>query len=206
MDGCPAAIARACLYDHELRQEGFADGCYRFVFTIDAAVLSASRIIEVRLANLNQPLGAPILISTDPTPNRNDNSRTFWVGGLRITGQLDGPSNDGLRIVKAFVDGVLVSEVLASQWINSGGDRDAIAVRAFDLNLPSRFADGKVRRAQIVDDTGNELPGSPCTFVAFKDGLSRFLGECAEIESQKLRGELFDKLIPQSMPFTAFAE
>ncbi len=205
-DGCPASIARACLYDHELAQEGFADGCYGFLFTIDATVLSGCRLVEVRLANLNQVLGAPILISASPTLSRNDNSRALWIGGLRITGQLEGSPNKGVRKVKAFVDGVLVSEALASQWANSSRGRDAVAVRAFDLTLPSHFADGKIRRAQIVDDAGNELPGSPCTFIAFKDGLSQFIENCAQIESEKLRGELFDKLVPQSMPFTTFVE
>jgi hypothetical protein len=50
------------------------------------------------------------------------------------------------------------------------------------------------------------LPCSPCAFVAFEDGLRDFIGGYAEIASQRLRGELYDRLMPQSLPFSMFAQ
>jgi len=44
-----------------------------------------------------------------------------------------------------------------------------------------------VHYAQILDEIGRELPGSPCAFVAFDDGLARFLEGRAEIENQYAR-------------------
>ena len=39
IDGYPAAIARADLYDPELARAGLGDGCHGFVFSIDPAAL-----------------------------------------------------------------------------------------------------------------------------------------------------------------------
>ena len=84
--------------------------------------------------------------------------------------------------------------------------RDVMAAPAFDLHLPLRFADGCAHFAQICDESGRELAGSPVAFVAFEDGLARFLGDRAEIDSEKPRGEIFDRLFPQSLPFSMFAQ
>jgi O-antigen biosynthesis protein len=206
LDGYPASIARASLYDHNLCEMGFGDGCYRFLFTLEAAALKATRLVEVRLANLNRPLGSPILIAagSEARGGEHNDGEVRWIGGLRFTGRLDQKSSMGSRTVKAFVEGALVAESIAAQWTNAGVGQDAVAVPAFDLHLPGQYADGRVRQAHVVDDTGRDLPGSPCNFVAFENGLSRFLEGRAELESEILRGWLFDQLIPQSAPFAVF--
>ena len=71
---------------------------------------------------------------------------------------------------------------------------------AFDFHLPLHFADGRVRRLEIINACGEPLRGSPIPFVAFPDGLERFLKSRAETASDMLRGRLADALIPQSMP------
>ena len=129
-----------------------------------------------------------------------------WIGGLRFIGWFESNRRDSEHTVKAFVDGVLVAEAEATFWRNVGDQSEAIAAPAFDFQLPSGLADGRVKQVRIIDDAGREMNGSPCAFVAFEDGLARFLERCAEIKSETLRGELFDKLIPQSLPFEAFSE
>jgi O-antigen biosynthesis protein len=206
IDGYPAAIARADLYDPELARAGLGDGCHGFVFSIEPAALQTARSVEIRIANHNEVLGPPVLLpavgSRDAEAHRFGSVR--WLGGLRFSGWLK--EDDGERRVRASVDGQSAAEAGASHWTHIGEGRDALPVRGFDLHLPPAYADGGVHYAQILDEIGRELPGSPCAFVAFDDGLARFLEGRAEIESERLRGELFDRLIPQSLPFSAFAQ
>ncbi len=211
VDGYAAALGRADLYDPDLARDGFGDGCYGFVFSIEPAALRAARIIEIRLANRGEILGAPLLMqalspASGAARQRGD---VRWIGGLRFTGWVGGPQGGAQsrqRRIRAFVDGQLAAETVAAHWTHVGDGPDATAVQGFDLHLPARFADGCARSAQILDESGRELPGSPCAFAAFEGGLAHFLENCAEIESEKLRGSFFDRIIPQSMPFAQFAQ
>jgi GT2 family glycosyltransferase len=204
VDGYPAGIARANLFDDELRADGFGDGCYGFVFGLDKEAAPAARIVQVRLANSGELVGLPVRIALGRAPARRD-AEARWIGGLRFSGWIDN-GRDGGRTVRALVDGSVVAEATANLWTHVGEGAEAMPVRAFDLNLPRRLADGRVRRARVVDESGRDLPGSPCAFVAFDDGLARFLEKNAQIESERLRGRLFDKMFPQSLPFVDYAD
>ncbi len=207
LDGFPCALQRADIYDPDLAHEGHGDGCYGFVFSIDEAALLDARLAEVRLANSDEILGAPLPLPAVKPPGRETwrIGGVTWQGGLRFDGWLAGDPN-GARRVRALIDGQVVAEAQATQWTHIGEGRGAKAVRGFDLHLPIEFADGCAHHAQIFDDSGRELPGSPCAFAAFPDGLARYIEGRAEIESEKLRGELFDRLIPQALPFSMFAQ
>ena len=128
-----------------------------------------------------------------------------WAGGLRFSGWLGGPASERAPLMRAIVDGQVVSEALADRWAVLSESGGATATRAFELELPARLADGRARRARIVDETGGDLPGSPCDFIAFADGLERFLAERAEIESERPRGALYDALFPRAHPMSDFA-
>ena len=208
LDGHTVRVAEANLYDHDLGRAGIGDGCFGFIFTLEKEALASAQRIEVRLANLDRLLGHPILV--DELGSRDDTIASTgsvkWIGGLRFAGWV---SNDAAlrgRHVRAYIDGILVAEVRALHWGHSGIGLDAVPVRAFNFHLPSRFADGRVRRTKITNEKGLELPGSPCVFVAFPDGLEEFLEERPEIDSEKLRGRLFDRLMPQSLPFAMYKE
>src|SRR5262249_11841489 len=129
--------------------------------------------------------------------------RVRWLGGLRFGGWIRAQRDD--IVVNAFIEGELVAEAPAPGWSHIGENReDAIAVRAFDLHLPERFADGRVHRVQITEQSGLDLPGSPCAFVAFADGLKNALDRIGSLESERLRAEYFDQLFPISMPFSSY--
>jgi GT2 family glycosyltransferase len=205
IDGAPVALGRADRFDADLAREGFGDGCYGFGFMVASAALCSARLIEVRLAN-GEPLGAPLLAhelapSVEPAPAAG---AARWMGGLRIGGWVVG--EPGERRVRALIDGDIVAEAPALRWTQVGDGRDARAALGFDLHLPFHFADGRAHFAEIHDESGGELAGSPCAFVAFEDGLAHFIERHAEIESEKPRGDLFDRLFPQSLPFSMFAE
>jgi GT2 family glycosyltransferase len=205
IDGAPLALGRADRFDADLARGGFGDGCYGFGFVLAPAVLASARLIEVRLAN-GEPLGAPLLVQerptlVDPAP---EPGAVRWLGGLRIGGWVGAEPGD--RRVRALIDGAVVAEAPSSRWTHVGDGRDSRPARGFDLHLPLHFADGRAHFAQIQDESGRELAGSPCAFVAFEDGLTHFLERHADIESEKPRGEWFDRLFPQSLPFSMFAE
>jgi GT2 family glycosyltransferase len=202
-DGRSLAVASAGGFDAALRQAGVGDGCYRFVFAIEPERVPAGAL-EVRLANTLQIVGvadAPEAAPLSPLPAAP--GAVDWRGGLSFFGWLD---EDGGEEARAFVDGECVARARLDRWVHVGEDRDAIARRAFRMSLPGSFADGRLRRARIVDARGRELQGSPCPFFAFPDGLERWLEMAPDLESERLRGRLYDEIFPRSAPFANFAE
>lgn len=204
LDGYPAAVARADLYDHDLAREGESDGCHGFVFTIPPLASQTARRIEIRLANSGEIVGAP-LSGAAQSQQRSELSpgEVSWDGGLRLTGWVAGDPTRA-QTIRALIDGVIVAEEPASRWTHIGEGDDVRAFRRFDLHLPTRFADGLAHVATILTEEGVELPGSPCGFVAFPDGLARFLEGHGEIESEKPRGAFYDRIVPQSLPLAEF--
>jgi hypothetical protein len=203
LDGCPFAIARADLHDPEL--DGFADARYGFTFAIPDAIGDA-RKLTARIANSDHPIGKPIDLASarQLEVGRRERSEVAWVGGLRLRGWTEPGTINQKRTLKAFVDGQCVAQAAANQSTHHGEVPNFGAVPSFDIHLPPQFADGLVHRAHVIDDEGRELPGSPCVFVAFEDGLARFLERLGPVPAEALRGELYDRLIPQSIPFEDF--
>jgi GT2 family glycosyltransferase len=208
LDGQPSALMRAQLYDDRLREEGVGDGCYRFSFAVEPEGLDSIASAEVRIANSNQSLGSPVRIAADPSKGkaRSEVGEVRWNGGLRFFGWLNDEPCGAQPEVRAFLDGVCIAQSKALRWTHVGDGRDAVAVRGFELHLPAELADGRVRYARFIDNQARTLRGSPCAFFAFKDGLAKFLDAQAEIESERIRGRLYDQVFPQSLPFDSFAE
>ena len=203
LDGQPCAVARASAFDAALLRAGLADGCYRFSFHVESERLRGGAI-EVRLANIDHSLGAPALHPTAPSLVASSPvGEIDWRGGLRFFGWLD---DDAGEEVRAFVHGECVGRARVDRWAHVGREREAIAKRAFAITLPIEFADGRLRQAHFVDARGRALQGSPCPFFAFRDGLAQLLESRAELESERIRGRLFDEIFPRSAPFAALSE
>lgn len=207
VDGVALQICVADQYDDALASDGIGDGCYGFSFAVTADALADASLIEARLANLGTPVGPPVrlLDSSGESHGLPASRGVRWIGGLRFCGWLES-AGDHTPTVSALIDGATITEVSAATWHQIGGrDDDAQATPAFDLHLPPRFADGRVRTVKIVDEAGQDLPGSPLTFVAFEDGLERSLAALGHVDSERLRGELYDRLIPASLPMAQFS-
>ena len=206
LDGFPAGVSRADRFDPELAREGEGDGCYGFVFTLAPPALQMARRVEVRLANSGGIVGAPLLAPGAPAQNIDlSPGEVGWDGGLRLTGWVSGDPARA-QTVRALIDGEEVARTKATRWTHVGEGDEVRAYRRFDLDLPLRFADGLAHVATILDEDGGQLAGSPCGFVAFRDGLARFLEGRAELESEKPRGDFFDRIVPQSLPLDLFAQ
>ncbi|MBV9219895.1 MAG: glycosyltransferase family 2 protein [Methylobacteriaceae bacterium] len=205
IDGIPAQIARAQMYDHELAQAGVGDGCNGFVFRLPSDLVGESQSGEVRLANSGESLGPPVIFET--TPVRADLSGgpggVWWLGGLRLAGWVPRTKDGALPSVQAFIDGELVCEVKADKWGHAARGVGSDPVPSFDMHLPAHYADATVKRV-AVSCNGQSLSGSPLALVAFADGLRQFLAAHDETLPEEARGRLFDRLFPQSMPFSAF--
>ncbi len=202
IDGHPAQIARADTYVQDLANDKVGDGRYGFGFTVSEQSIGDCIVFEARLANIGTSIGAPIL-SRSAQPSNVELSgpgEVQWLGGLRFRGWIADTVNDN-AFVNAVLEGEIVATARVAGWSHTGTTR---AVRAFDLNMPEQFADGRVHRVTIEAQGGQELPGSPIAFVAFADGLEQAIARLGRIDSERLRGERFDRLIPTSMPFVDY--
>lgn len=204
LDGSPAAIARAHLHEPSLAAEGVGDACYGFAFALEASLVPGVREAEVRLANSGERLGAPVRIGV-VTPAATVRGEARWGGGLRLTGWIVREGDDRPRL-RALIDGEVVADGFADGWTQAGAGASARPERAFTLELPRALADGRVRQARVIDENARDLPGSPCAFVAFEDGLKSFLSSRAEFSSEHLLARLHDRLFPSSFPFAQFAD
>ncbi len=206
LDGFPAGVSRAELFDRELAREGVGGGCHGFVFTLPPSAMETARRVEIRLANSGEIVGAPLLAPAAPAQNKDlSPGEVGWDGGLRLTGWVSGDP-DRAQTIRALIDGEEVARTNATRWTHVGEGDAVRAYRRFDLNLPLRFADGLAHIATVLDEHGAELDGSPCRIVAFRDGLARFIEGRAELESEKPRADFFDRIVPQSLPLDLFRQ
>ena len=204
LDGYPARVARANLFDPGLLAQGRGDGCYRFVFALDAETVEGAAIAEVRLANTGELVGAPLTLAEAPIAAERPSGEARWAGGLRIQGWIAwDPRSEGK--VRALVDGEQVAEARAQYFSHVGEAATGGVARGFELTLPGAFADGRLRRVRVVAGNDRELPGSPCPVVAFPRGLEQFLEGRAELGAERLRAGMFDRLLPQSLPASDYA-
>src|SRR5262249_50089075 len=180
-------------------------GCYGFSFSLPSDVMADAAVVETRLANTSTPVGEPIFVGSErkkPAPPASGQVR--WLGGLRFFGWIDRPDLTS-AYVNALVDGELVAQARNWHWHHIGtSNDDPRSAAAFDLWLPARFADGRVRKVRIVNETGDDLPGSPLTCVAFDQGLEQAIAKLGLTQAEQLRGELFDHLVPNSFPLSDY--
>jgi GT2 family glycosyltransferase len=205
VDGYPTKLARADGYHNELALEGVGDGCYAFACDLPDRAIEQASVIEARIANTTVRVGEPIVLSASDrrpatAPVRSDVS---WLGGLHFEGWYltDEQSPPEIR---AIIDGETIAAVQATRWTSVGTANVFRVARRFNLHLPDQFADGRVRRVQFTLSNGEELRGSPLTFVAFYDGLIRGIEELNASEGEQLRALQFDRIFPMSIPFSRY--
>ena len=127
-----------------------------------------------------------------------------WLGGLRFSGWVADESRKVVHLTVA-VDGAQILQVSTLGWAQAGDDvNNDRPARAFDFHLPERFADGCVRWVNVSKDSGEALSNGPLPFVAFPDGLAAAISSFGELESERLRGEMYDHLIPMSLPMSQY--
>ena len=131
LDGTPTRLARANLYDPELAARGRGDGCYRFVFSLDADTAEGAAVAEVRLANTGVLIGQPIRLAEAKIAPERQIGEARWVSGLRISGWIAwNPRAEGR--VRAFVDGQEVAQARA-QYFSHVGEAAALHPVVADL-------------------------------------------------------------------------
>ena len=206
VDGYVARVVRADMYVHELAQQSLGDGFYGFSVSLDARIVNGGAVAAARLANLGTAVGAVVTLdrpspSVDPTDGPG---AVRWLGGLRFSGWVNADQDPAAMNV--LVDGILIDRVRISRWSHIGAGEDARAVRSFDVFLPPRFGDGGVHQFAIVTANGENLNGSPHTFLAFADGFRDFVARHDGLGQETMRAELFDQLVPASVPFASYRD
>jgi GT2 family glycosyltransferase len=207
LDGLVVATTYADKFVSELFEQGIGNGSYGFLVTLAPDLVASARTLQARLANLGAPIGKPVdltEISRDMTSARLT-SELRWLGGLRFIGWIDSATE---QVLEAAVDGETVANVRATHWTRVE-ERDGIGagrnVRGFDFHLPQRFADGCVHKLTLRQQDGEPLAVTG-TFVAFPDGLAQTLAELGGYNSEQLRGKLYDRLIPASLPLADYTQ
>jgi len=205
IDGFPVEVIRADATVDILLREKVGDGCYGFSCSLRNSVVNDSAVVEARLANIGIAIGIPISLvrPVDNASPQTDSVALRWLGGLRFSGWLAGKPDLATAIV--VVDGTPVSRVHASVWshvnIPAEGPR---AVRTFDFHLPDKFADGSVHRLTVTGEAGEHLGGHAIAFLAYRDGLRDAVAGQGVSEPDILRAQLFDRLVPISVPFSDY--
>jgi O-antigen biosynthesis protein len=210
IDGVPATTALANEFVQELTGRSLGDSCYGFSFSINRDSIRHARSIEARVSNLGTSIGTSIdlmqaAIDADRIEgHKSEHGSARWLSGLRFAGWVDGDAPTA-PVLDVFVDGGQVSRIKALGWAHQGqGDDQARPVRAFDFQLPDRFADGCVHQLKIVKESGETLGQAGLPFVAFADGLAATISGLGGINAERLRGELFDQIMPKSLAMSQY--
>ena len=202
--GASVGCGRADLLEDTLTDKKGIDPRCGFRFRLDD--LRSSQLAEVRLANLDVPLGGPFPIS--PRQNGDDDGSgpgfVEYLGGLRLRGWLPSPASEDLPTARAWIAGVNVATARAMSWANIDRGGRSTAARRFDLHLPAVFATGEAYQVEITDDARRPLDGSPRTIVAFDAGLAEQTRNSTQADAEAPRANLYDLLAPQSLPFWMF--
>ncbi|QTL04838.1 hypothetical protein J5J86_05835 [Aquabacter sp. L1I39] len=201
VDGVPAAVCLADLHHPRLAEAGIGDGCHGFRFTLGADVLAGAARISARLANTDValPLSEPSEGAALAAPG--EAGAVEWLGGLRFRGWLKATSDTPFVLVT--VDGEDVCEIAADLWTVAQADGSLLPARGFDFTLPDVFADGVAHLARF--SIRNQAIGQGAVaFLAFPDSLRQALDRLSVPASEALRADLFDRMLPRSIPFERY--
>jgi GT2 family glycosyltransferase len=206
LDGLVLKTAYAAAFVPECSELDRSNTC-GFAVSIDIELLHAARHLSARLANLGTAVGNPIDLENDTTfrADLRPTCKLRWLGGLHFQGWID---SEIVVTLEAIVDGESVAQVRATAWTHIGGDAEGGAsrnVRAFDFHVPQRLADGRVHRILLRKEDGEQIPAA-ATFVAFPDGLAGMIDVIGGYAAERLRGKLYDRLIPASLPLHDYAD
>ncbi|QDM22626.1 glycosyltransferase [Tardiphaga sp. vice154] len=201
LDGLVVATAHSDKRVAALVEAGIGDGCYGFTIGLPEQGLAAAQTVEARLANGGAPVGLPIACAAADPPDPGAQAGDLkWLGGLRFDGWLALDLNDSVDIL---IDQQPVMRIRPSGWSHVELAGGVQAVKRLDLHLPERFADGRVHWLSATVD-GRHLTPDALPFVAFDNGLEQALQGLGRWDSERLRGRLFDQLVPASLPFSAY--
>ncbi|MEY9278875.1 hypothetical protein [Bradyrhizobium yuanmingense] len=201
LDGLVFSTSYADAFVPELAGQGLQGTC-GFAVTIEPDLLRAARTLEARLANPGTPVGQVVDLESDRAGrvDLRKPSELRWLGGLHFQGWLD---SEPAVFLEAIVDGEAVAPVHATAWTHIGENAARRNARAFDFHVPQRFADGRVHRVSLRREDGEQIPAT-AVFVAFPDGLAGMIDALGGYGADRLRGKLYDQLIPASLPLADY--
>ncbi|GKQ49959.1 glycosyltransferase family 2 protein [Bradyrhizobium sp. Ce-3] len=202
VDGEPYMSSLCDEFVTELADAGIGDGRFGFTFNVQDEVGSNATIVEARLANIGSPVGAPIRCDVAAAQARWHRIGDIeWVGGLRFEGWLSKDIDEDIEILIAQRP---VMTVRPTGWTNVARGAEFGVGRRIDFHLPEHFADGRMRGLSARTISGRYLVSEPIAFVAFDRGLEQTLADLGRWDSERLRGQLFDRVLPATMPLHAY--
>lgn len=201
IDGEPYMSSICDEFVTELAAAGIGDGRFGFTFSLPDQVSASAGIVEARLANLGNPVGVPIRCDVAPEGRWLRICEIEWAGGLRFEGWVAQDVDEDVEILIAQRP---LMTVKPTGWTNVARGGEVGVGRRIDFNLPEHLADGRVRGLTARTISGRSLVSEPIAFVAFDRGLEQAIAELGRWDSERLRGQLFDRLVPASVPLHAY--
>lgn len=185
-----------------LLDSAIGDGRFGFTFNVPELIVANAGVVEARLANIGNPIGLPIRCDSGAAGGQwHRLGEIQWVGGLRFEGWLAQDIDEDIEILVAQRP---VMTVRPAGWAHVARGDEAGVGRRIDFHLPEHFADGRVHGLSARTSSGRSLVAEPVAFVAFDGGLEQAIADLGRWDSERLRGQLFDRLLPASVPFHTY--
>jgi hypothetical protein len=205
LDGYPVSAMHAALYDDRMPDHGQPSKDYGYAFDMRPFAAARASVLEVRLANSSVTIGTFDLAQAAIAREAASIGEVTWAGGLRLSGWLNRDPGRP-HLVRGLIDDELLFECHTAgvRLVEDQGLRRPRP--CFDVHLTPALADGRVHRIEVIDEDGRPLRGSPVGLFAFADGLAAVLESRQDAPGERIRGQAFDHMFPQSAPFSAFAD
>lgn len=164
--------------------------------------------LELRLANTDAVLlGLPLPTALSRPAAVDPPGEVRWDGGLRLLGVVPSSGTGIAASVHCYEGPVEIAVEMEQRFRLDPGY--PFGVDAFEATLPASIADGLPHVIRVVDAQARPLAGSPVTVVAHPDGFRAVLAagaDAARDAAVDLLGRLMDRMLPGSLPFSAYVE
>lgn len=166
-DDYPLALIHAHFWMPQSQTIG--DGCYGFRVTLPASKLRGVSRLRARVANSEFWLNGTIYLNrTQTRPTSTLLGSVANTRGLKLTGWAwNSARPDHAVRLSVFVDDKLIGEIHADRRradlieMGLGNGR-----HGFSYTLPFAYADGDSHEVRVLNEQGQNLPGSPLTVAA----------------------------------------
>lgn len=211
-DDYPLALIRAQFWLPQVQSIG--DGCYGFRVALPVSKLRDVSRLRAKVANSEFWLnGAMYLNQAQSRPTATLLGSVANSRGLKLSGWAWNPARPDQAIsLSICVDDKLVGKVRADQrradLIDMGlGD----GRHGFNYTLPLAYADGHGHEVRVLNEQGQNLPGSPLTVAT----APQLLEQCVEAdtvllpEQRRLLAKQFLKYrdyLPMSVDYAAYPD
>jgi O-antigen biosynthesis protein len=202
-----ADVARSDLaetFTKALPSGAVTDVCHGFIADLGIIKPDQEGIVTMRVANTDTLLPGYIELADSGKPPVAARSSAFSDGALRLHGwAIDNRDERRKVTVRAYLGEQLLAETVAN--ITHPATRAyEVNDHGFILDLPIRLGDGRSHSVRVVDDSGNQLNGSPLTVCCYAHGVKALLPENDGVLGTAIDG--YERMLPRSLAMSHYRD